>query len=602
MSADSDRLAQLEGAVRALTEALDREQKRGGEERAAATRREQTLLTELQRVASSGAVAPRRTATAASAVAPARPAQRRAAATTAGSEHPSTNGAPAVSAFRPTAYATGPRTADQLFVALPSDGFSPSRGASASKPRVVSPARTLPLRQPPAPQPTPQPQPVARKPRPQPQQQPQPRQQPPPPQHQPQENGGNDEAALSATGGSLARTGGSLSPTRHASAGATVTASVPRGQGALQHAWDKFCVLLRAQFTAKELGLLSRDTILNLMTHSRISDPIERCQIEAHWALLQEGRASVGPSATPRLRRDRPDTSNAPVFAPAEEFGVEPPKLKPRLSRRTLLLDSRPATGNPNVPVSDSDFFRQRSGVVPLMPRVPASGNPSDTQAVSRERPLCFSRTVSAPPGGSGGSAPNAAAGVPRGGGGASAGVGGGVWHPSNESAAGGTGLEGGIRTGLPSPRMGVEGVTRGIRAEGRIGEQSADGPDAAAGKRCRYNAPQEDTSRRGVRMFAGQQSPTREHRPARAPLVLRCSTPPVVYRSGNLGTATLVAAINTEAARVVAPLRFEGNGHGGYWQRRREFASIETRTPFALDPPASESGHGRPRATTPRF
>lgn len=145
-----------------------------------------------------------------------------------------------------------------------------------------------------------------------------------------------------------------------------------------QHAWDKFCVIARKDFTVKELSLVTLDTLIALFDKYGVSNPVERAQIEAQWGLLQEGKD----------RADQPtihDDSRAPRSTPFEpclhtsDFVVEKEVLKKSLSNRKLLNPEPAKAGNPN---SACDRHRDVSpgGKGGMLKEI--NGAPSDPSAV----------------------------------------------------------------------------------------------------------------------------------------------------------------------------------------------------------------------------
>lgn len=117
-----------------------------------------------------------------------------------------------------------------------------------------------------------------------------------------------------------------------------------------QHAWDKFCVLARNEFTVKELSLVSLDTLRSLIEHYHITSPVEVAQIECQWALFQEGKKAAE-NATPHRDARRP--RNGPFEPVAVDSGFDVPVVdrKPHLSRRHLLCAEPVRSGNPNTSV-----------------------------------------------------------------------------------------------------------------------------------------------------------------------------------------------------------------------------------------------------------
>jgi hypothetical protein len=260
---------------------------------------------------------------------------------------------------------------------------------------------------------------------------------------------------------------------------------------ALQHAWDKFCATARTEFAPKELALVSAETLHSLMDHYKIRSSIERAQIEGQWALLQEGKASVGENATPK---PTPNSKRPPVKRAAHPtaFDLGGDLGKPHLTSRVLLQPEGIRPSDPNQTTSGSALVRSQSATVLLRPRDVGASNPNETQTRSESMKLCFARTQS----------PTASKDTPRG-----------MRH-------------------VTGPQSG-EFTPRGIRSNGH----AQMGGDAVRpyGVKCHIDPTHEDrTPRRGVRTFDRFGSPTREPRST-----IHVATPPHLDRV-HLLTGTL--------------------------------------------------------------
>eukprot|EP00759_Apiculatamorpha_spiralis_P007593 PhF_6_TR1483/c0_g1_i2/m.2675 len=100
------------------------------------------------------------------------------------------------------------------------------------------------------------------------------------------------------------------SQSSHVPTTATVPVSIPKSvpaytinaqayQTKCESSWQKFVSVCRGEFTPEELGLVSLPTLKALMAHYKINrSPIDVAQIEAQWALLQEGKTRVEGTAT----------------------------------------------------------------------------------------------------------------------------------------------------------------------------------------------------------------------------------------------------------------------------------------------------------------
>ena len=273
------------------------------------------------------------------------------------------------------------------------------------------------------------------------------------------------------------------------------TAAERRQTTALQHAWNKFCVKASGEFKPQELALVSAETLDELLTHYGVNDAVEKAQVEAQWALLQEGKDTVGENATKQRVRSQ---KRGPLHLPTHptEFVVEMAPPKKSLSRRTPLRDERPRPSNPNDTTSASPHIRITSGTVPLTPRSAAASNPNETQTTSPAWRSCAGRTQS---------------------------------PASRKSPARGM-------MHVQGPVSG-EFTPRGRYADGGISRQ---GGDAARpqGIRCNNEIHTDPSgNKRGIRTFDGQHSPTRVPRPSKI-----VSTPPHVERA-RLGTETLYSS-----------------------------------------------------------
>ena len=302
--------------------------------------------------------------------------------------------------------------------------------------------------------------------------------------------GGASDTASSAR--NVARTPATSPDARAAPPPASLSATQRRAT-ALQHAWDKFCATARSEFTPKELALVSAETLHSLMDHYKIRSSIERAQIEGQWALLQEGKATVGETATPKpaatARRPTVRRANHPTpFDLGGDLG------KPHLSARPALHGEGIKSSNPNETTSGSALVRSHSTTVLLRPREAGQSNPNDTQCRSQTPKLCFRRAESPGPGKE----------TPR-----------------------------GMRHVMP--KESGEFTPRGIRSQGSTHQG---GDDARAqGIRCGIDSKDgAETPRRGVRTFEQVGSPTHHRNPC-----VKVLSPPHLARS-HLLTGTLAA------------------------------------------------------------
>lgn len=117
---------------------------------------------------------------------------------------------------------------------------------------------------------------------------------------------------------------------------------------ALQHAWDKFCALARGEFTVKELSLVSCETLRNLMEHYNFRKPVEVAQVEAQWALLQEGQRAV-PEPTLHDSAPKPHSEPYKPMISPEEFSLAGlDKRDKHFSHRPRILDEPVKRSDPN--------------------------------------------------------------------------------------------------------------------------------------------------------------------------------------------------------------------------------------------------------------
>lgn len=122
---------------------------------------------------------------------------------------------------------------------------------------------------------------------------------------------------------------------------------------ALQHAWDKFCALARGEFTVKELSLVSCETLRNLMEHYNFRKPVEVAQVEAQWALLQEGQRAV-PEPTLHDSAPKPHSEPYKPMISPEEFSLAGlDKRDKHFSHRPRILDE-PVKRSTREPTSTS--------------------------------------------------------------------------------------------------------------------------------------------------------------------------------------------------------------------------------------------------------
>lgn len=308
-----------------------------------------------------------------------------------------------------------------------------------------------------------------------------------------------------------------------AAAGAAAGLSVSqRKPTALQHAWDKFCVRARDQFTPKELGLVSAETLQALLEHYKMRSHVERAQVEAQWALIQEGKDTVGEQATPKPQPNarRPAVKRAQHPA---EFDVGPDHNKPKLSIRALIAAEEPKGSNPNESTSASGFVRSHSHTVLLRERTAGPSDPNDTQSRPGTPRLCFKRTQS----------PGPSVETPRG-----------MRH-------------------CPEPNT-KEYTPRGIRSNGNT-HMGGDNARAEGIKTGIDGTGGGATPRRGVRTYDSAQSPTRHRRYS-----VHVNTPPHLERSTLLsGTLARGNPNEWEASRRAS----------------KRPSAYESRVPYALDP-----------------
>jgi hypothetical protein len=277
---------------------------------------------------------------------------------------------------------------------------------------------------------------------------------------------------------------------------------------ALQHAWNKFCVRARGEFTPQELALVSSETLESLLVHYGTTNAVEKAQVEAQWALLQEGlQATTNPTLRkPGAKRRGPlNFPNHPA-----PFEVDVSLGGPHLSRRTPLRDEAARGSNPNDTTSASGFVRTTSGTRPLTPRRAGVSDPNDTQGVSSPWRSCVGPT----------DGPRVRPSPHRG-----------MMHVSGPTSG--------------------EYTPRGIRSEGstRMGSDSA----KAEGLRVHLESHKDtEGNRRGIRTYVQESSPTFVQRPSKI-----VSTPPHIERS-RLATETLVNSPHSrrQAPQAVEPLQ----------------------------------------------
>lgn len=163
---------------------------------------------------------------------------------------------------------------------------------------------------------------------------------------------GGGTAAATDSASPAATTAGTLRRTasaNNAAAAAVAKKTVPLGgtSTALQHAWDKLCVRARSEFSVKELALMSLDTLKQLTGHYNFRNPIEVAQIEAQWALLQEGSRQVA-DPTPHNDAPPPRSNEFVPIKVAADFDLRTETKEPRLSHRPQLRSEQPRGANPN--------------------------------------------------------------------------------------------------------------------------------------------------------------------------------------------------------------------------------------------------------------
>lgn len=379
---------------------------------------------------------------------------------------PPSNRVPFSGSTTPRMVVSTPRTSDYLFAALPAAPRDPS--ANTARSRVAGGAKS------PAAAPT--------------------------GNRSPRKTGANDSTATSS---SVAGGGKGAKKTESV---ASVLSNEEKEPTALQHAWDRFCVLAKAQFTPKELALVSAETLDQLLNFYSIRNAIERAQIEAQWALLQEGKDTVGDNATPRIKIPNKRTSIVQA-SHGSQFNVPPPRMDPRLSKRQLLIAEAPKPSNPNQSTSGSALIRSNSTPF-IKPRDVAPSNPNDTQSRPTTPRLCFRRCDTAPLG--------------------------------NEVPI----IRGMMHVSGPHSK---EHLDRGLRSEGSTKE----GVDRNKpnGVRCNIDHELKEDHRRGVRTtYDKDSSPTRVPRPTKI-----VSTPPHIQRA-HLGTHTLGPNGRRPPAPVLSP------------------------------------------------
>ena len=167
--------------------------------------------------------------------------------------------------------------------------------------------------------------------------------------------------------------------------------SLTNGATALQHAWDKFCVRAKDDFTPKELSLMSLETIKSLLAHYNYSNPVEIAQIEAQWALIQDGEKAVV-SPTPHITPSRRARSFSPMPV-KEEFNLRLTENKPHLSKRSLLNPEPCKTGNP---MSSCERHRDPSPQSKghMLREAPLSCNPNEASPERYQKYTSCKRTL----------------------------------------------------------------------------------------------------------------------------------------------------------------------------------------------------------------